>query len=135
MMVLAIIGYLVAVFISYSSAMALNEHFYRKYRYEPFDFTNALIVYIGYAFIIFGYAMATNTNHDSSLDGQVLLFLGIAAIVLTVIINMKKINSFEDAIALTIGQLVIYAVFLPLVIILIGLLSKITPTYDLNEKD
>jgi len=138
MAVLEIIGILVGMFLIYMLYKDLNEYSIRKYRYEFYSVANLMQIIIGDWIIYFGrsvYLMAVE-EHGDVLNGQLLIFIGVAVISLVLYKNFRYV-SFFTALILSILQLLIS---IPLAVgtffillIAIAALAETKPVYVLNK--
>lgn len=139
MIVLEIIGGLLVLFLLYGATLEIDKYSQKVYAYEFFTTDNLVIAIIGYALLFGGFLWYKDAlgDHGDTLNGIVLMFIGLPFIVALIYKNLKATSLIFGTLA-TIFQLIVFAastVFILYgVLLLMAWLSDTKPVYEINEE-
>ena len=137
MTVLTIIGVLLLVYMLFAFIAFVNRYTESKYDYEFFSWANYIISGVGYGSAYFGHRWYTDAvlNGGDILNGQILMGIGLVAIVIVVYINIKRTNIIFGLI-FSIFQQLLYIPFTAVgafvLIMLFAALADTKPVYKIN---
>lgn len=138
MLVLSIIGAIVAIILVYMFVTKVNSYTMKKYDYEFFNFITYGISAAGYVLIYYGHQWYQNAiaDHSDSLNGVLIMLIGIVMISLIIYINFKN-TPVKLSLMLTPVQQILYAAlavvgFMALVLG-IAYLMQTKPVYQINN--
>jgi len=112
MLILKILAALVALYVIYLIAVAINQFTQKRYRYLFLNQTTLITSLSGYGALLFGYSWYMNAldKHGDILNGQILIGIGVVLLFWTIYSNIKNTGLLIGIIFTVIQQIIYFVV-------------------------
>jgi len=112
MLILKILAALVALYVIYLIAVAINQFTQKRYKYLFLNQTTLITSLSGYGALFFGYSWYMNAldKHGDILNGQILVGIGALLLLWTIYSNIKNTDLIIGVIFTFIQQILYFVV-------------------------
>ena len=137
MLILKILAALVALYVIYLIAVALNQFTQKRYGYLFLNKKTLITSLSGYGALLFGYSWYMNAldKHGDILNGQILIGIGVVLLFWTIYSNIKNTGLLIGIIFTVIQQiiyLVVGAAGLFILFLLFAAYAQAKPVYRID---
>lgn len=138
MFILSILGVLLSAAAVYGFIEWFNTYSHKEGQYKFFSSEHTMAYVASYLLILFGYKMIENHWRDDSLNGIIVLAIGIIILILTILNNFKSTKR-SLAIKGTLAQVILYVpitvVGLIILAAAVAFFAQTKPVYNINSGD
>ena len=137
MLILKILAALVALYVIYLIAVAINQFTQKRYKYLFLNQTTLITSLSGYGALLFGYSWYMNAlnKHGDILNGQILVGIGALLLLWTIYSNIKNTGLLIGIVFTAIQQiiyLVVGATSLFILFLLVAAYAEAKPVYRID---
>jgi len=137
MLILKILASLVALYVIYLIAVAINQFTQKRYEYLFLNKTTLITSLSGYGALLFGYSWYMNAldKHGDILNGQILIGVGILLLLWTIYSNIKNTGLLIGIVFTAIQQiiyLVVGAAGIFILLLLFAAYGEAKPVYRID---
>jgi len=137
MLILKILAALVALYVIYLIAVAINQFTQKRYKYLFLNKTTLTTSLSGYGALFFGYSWYMNAldKHGDILNGQILIGIGVLLLLWTLDSNIKNTGLFIGIVFTAIQQviyLIVGAAGLFILLLLFAAYAQAKPVYRID---
>ena len=138
MTVLTIIAILVIALAIYFIVKSMNNYTYEKFSYQFFDESSMFMISIGYLAVFFGnelYKSALSSTNGDTLNGAIIIGIGIFLLLIQVLINFKSTNFIFGLF----GTIIQFVLLVPITVVglfalffAMAFFAESRPVYNIN---